>query len=77
MWVQPLDWEDPLEEGRVTLSSVLASRLPWTEEPGGLRSTGLQESTDTRLSDRTSTSTVQYFLDHFHFLTALELREKV
>ena len=32
--------EDPLEEGMVTYSSILAWRIPWTEEPGGLQSTG-------------------------------------
>ena len=37
-WVQPLGWEDPLEEGMATYSSILAWRIPWTEEPGGLRS---------------------------------------
>ena len=37
-----LDWEDPLEEGMATHSSVLAWRIPWTEEPGGLQSIGLQ-----------------------------------
>ena len=37
-WVQSLGWEDPLEEGMATHSSILAWRLPWTEEPGGLRS---------------------------------------
>ena len=36
--VQPLGWEDPLEEGMATHSSVLACRIPWTEEPGGLQS---------------------------------------
>ena len=41
-WVQPLDWEDPLEEGMVTYSSIPAYRIPWTEEPGGLQSTGSQ-----------------------------------
>jgi len=40
--VQSLDWEDPLEEGMATHSSILAWRIPWTEEPGGLQSTGLQ-----------------------------------
>ena len=34
-------WEDPLEEGMATHSSVLAWRIPWTEEPGGLQSMGL------------------------------------
>ena len=35
-----LDREDPLEEGMATHSSILAWRIPWTEEPGGLQSTG-------------------------------------
>ena len=35
-------WEDPLEEGMAAHSSILAWRIPWTEEPGGLQSTGLQ-----------------------------------
>ena len=35
-WVQSLGWEDPLEEGMATYSSMLAWRIPWTEEPGGL-----------------------------------------
>ena len=34
--------EDPLEEKMATLSSILAWRIPWTEEPGGLQSTGSQ-----------------------------------
>ena len=34
--VQSLGWEDPLEEGLATYSSILALRIPWTEEPGGL-----------------------------------------
>ena len=40
--VQSLHWEDPLEEGMATHSSILAWRIPWTEEPGGLQSMGLQ-----------------------------------
>ena len=40
--VQSLDWEDPLEKGKGTHSSILAWRIPWTEEPGGLQSKGLQ-----------------------------------
>ena len=35
-WVQCLGWEDPPEEGMATNSSILAWRIPWTEEPGGL-----------------------------------------
>ena len=42
MRVQPLGCEDPLEEGTSTLSSILARRIPWTEEPGRLQSTGPQ-----------------------------------
>ena len=41
-WVQSLCWEDPLEEGMATDSSILAWRIPWTEEPGGLKFIGLQ-----------------------------------
>ena len=40
--VQSLGWEEPLERGMATHSSVLAWRIPWTEEPGGLQSKGLQ-----------------------------------
>ena len=39
-WVQSLDWEDSLEKGTATLSSTLAWRIPWTEEPGRLQSVG-------------------------------------
>ena len=45
MWetcVGSLGWEDPLEEGMVTHSSILAWSISWTEEPGGLQSIGLQ-----------------------------------
>ena len=42
MGVQSLGLEDPLEEGMATHSSILAWRIPWTEEPGGLQSMGLQ-----------------------------------
>ena len=41
-WVQSLDWEDPLEKGMVTHSSILAWRIPWMEESGTLQSMGLQ-----------------------------------
>ena len=40
MWVQPLCQEDPLEKGMATHSSILAWRIPWTEEPGRLQSMG-------------------------------------
>ena len=40
--IRSLGWEDPLEEGMTTHSSVLAWRIPWLEEPGGLQSIGSQ-----------------------------------
>ena len=45
MQVQSQGWEDPLKEGMATHSSVLAWRIPWTEEPGGLQSIGLHTQT--------------------------------
>ena len=44
-WVGTLGGEDPLEKGMVTHSSILALRIPWTEEPGGLQSMGSQSQT--------------------------------
>ena len=41
--VQSLSWEDRLEKGMATHSSILAWRIPWTEEPGGLQSMGRKE----------------------------------
>ena len=41
-WVRSLGWEDALEEGVATHSSIVAWRIPWTEEPGGLQATGSQ-----------------------------------
>ena len=52
--VRSLGWEDPLEKEMATHSSILAWRIPWMEEPGGLQSTGHKElDTTERL--------------HFHF----------
>ena len=42
MWVRFLHWEDPLEEEMATHSSILAWKISWMEEPGGLQSMGLQ-----------------------------------
>ena len=55
MWetqVQSLGWEDSLEKEMATHSSILAWRVPWTEEPGRLQSVGVTKSW-TRLSDLT------------------------
>ena len=63
--VQSLGWEDPLEKEIATHSSILAWRMPWTEEAGGLQSMESQESDMTeRLSNNnglgTSNSNVQH-----------------
>ena len=42
MWVPSLGWRDPLEKEMATHPSILAWRIPWTEEPGRLQSMGLQ-----------------------------------
>ena len=57
MWemkVPSLGWEDALEEGMATHSSILAWEIPWTEEPGGLQSMGCKSRT--WLSDKTTTT---------------------
>ena len=43
-WIRSMSWEDPLQEGMATHSSILIWRIPWTEEPGGLQSIGLQRA---------------------------------
>ena len=57
IWVRSLGWEDPLEKEMATNCSMLAWEIPWTEEPGGLQSIGLQKS-QTGLSDYTTTATI-------------------
>ena len=54
-WVQFLGREDPLEKGTATHSRILAWRIPWIEEPGGLQSTGHKKS------DNTEQLTLQIF----------------
>ena len=49
MQFQSLGWEDPLEEGMATHSSILAWRIPWTEEPGRLHPRGRIESDTTEV----------------------------
>ena len=57
-WVRSLGREDPLEKETATHSRILAWRIPWTEEPGGLQSTGHKES---------DTTERLHFHFHFHF----------
>ena len=54
-WVRSLGGKDPLEEKMATHSSILAWKIPWTEEPGGLQSMGVTKSW-TPLSDLTAAS---------------------
>ena len=61
-WVRSLGWEDPLEEGMATHSSILSWRIPWTEEPGGLQSMGSQKT------DQLRTWTYLLFRDHLNLL---------
>ena len=44
-WVKSLGWEDPVEKEMATHFTILAWRIPWTEEVGGLQSMGLQSRT--------------------------------
>ena len=61
MWVWSLVWEDPLEEGLATSFTIIAWKIPWTEEPGGLQCTELQrvrhDSTRARTHTHTHTHT--------------------
>ena len=52
-WVRSLGWEDPLEKGMASHSNILAWKIPWTEEPGGLLWTTVHGAakSPTRLSD--------------------------
>ena len=59
--VQSLGWEDPLKKGMATLSSILAWKIPWTEEPGGLQSWGCKEF------DMTERLTLLFFKVSYEF----------
>ena len=54
--VRSLGREDPLEKGTATHSSILAWRIPWTEEPGGLQSTGSQRVGHDWVTNTTTTT---------------------
>ena len=57
MQVRSLGWEDPLEKEMATHSSVLASEIPWTQEPGGLQSMGSQSQI--QFNDGTTTAIIK------------------
>ena len=63
-WVRSLGWEDTLEKGMVTHSSMLAWRIPWTEKPGGLQSMGSKRvGHDSHTHTHTHTHTYTYMLN--------------
>ena len=59
MWIRSLGQEDPLEKGMAVHSSTLPWRIPWTEEPGGLQSMGLQR-TEPHLANKQQQSVTNY-----------------
>ena len=58
-WVRSLGWEDPLEVDMATHSYIMPGESPWTEEPGGLQSTGSQRVGHDRVTEHTCNSTVK------------------
>ena len=72
-WVQALGQEDPLEEGMASRSSILAWKIPWTEEAGGLQSMGLQRMGYSPWGCRESDMT-EYMRAHTHTHTHIGLR---
>ena len=50
-WVQSLGWEEPLEKGMAAHSSIVIWKIPWTEEPGGIQSTGSQRVGQDRVTE--------------------------
>ena len=63
-----MGWEDPLKKGMATHSSVLAWKIPWTEEPGRLQSVGLQR---VRYNLETKPPPPKYAKKFFYFLFSL------
>ena len=64
MRVQSLGREDPLKEGMAAHSRILAWRVPWTEEPGGLQSTGSQRVRHDGVAEHTHTPSLRGFSHH-------------
>ena len=65
-WIQSLTWEDPLEKGMATHSSILTWEIPWTEKPVGLQTMGSQELD--------MTEPLQF---HFHFFILCVLHTNI
>ena len=76
-WVWSLYWEDPLEEKMATHSSILAWRIPWTGEPGGLQSMGSQSRTRRKqLSTHTQRMSRLHFFFHLVIRVLVKTQEK-
>ena len=70
MWktqVRSLGWEDPLEKEMAIHSNILAWRIPWTEEPGGLQSMGSQDSDTTEQLNNSNICLLYLIYDAEHF----------
>ena len=71
-WVSPVGWKDPLGKGMAIHSSVLAYRIPWREEPGGLESMGLQRIRHSWVTTPSQhlvfTCAIYYYLFYFTFI---------
>ena len=76
-WVQSVGWKDPLEKGVATHSSILAWRIPWTEEPGGLQVHGITKESDTTETLHFHFIPYVIFLKFLHFLVILNNYSKV
>ena len=63
-WARSLGWEDPLEKGMATLSSILAWRIPRTEDPGGLLSMGSQRGRHDWMTNSFTDSLIKYILNN-------------
>ena len=74
-WAPSLDGEDPLEEERATHSSILAWKIPWTEESGGLQSTGWQRFEHDWVTEQACTHVLQVTTDASCHFTSKEAQE--
>ena len=72
-WVRSLSQEDPLKKGMATHSGILAWEIPWTEEPGGLQSTGSQESQLSMHTHSAARKGLQFSSEYHRWLSSLQL----
>ena len=75
MQVRSLDWEDPLEEGMATYSSILAWRIPWPEVLGKLQSTGLRRVGHDWVTNTLTLRANQLIPDDYFACLAIQVKE--